>query len=200
MTARFRNVFILGTGRCGTVTAIQACKLITNYTAGHETRTGEIGPERLEYPARHIEADNRLSWFLGRLDEGFGKDAYYVHLKRDPEATARSFSQRYRRGIIKAYRTGILWKLPRETNPSDVCRDYVETVHSNIDHFLRDKPNQLTVDLENLAEGFDRLWREIGAEGDLDQAKAILQQTHNQSEGIAQMINRKVRSVLWPKQ
>ena len=181
------------------MTAIEACQLITNYTAGHETRTGNLGPDRLDYPVGHIEADNRLSWFLGRLDERFGKEAFYVHLKRDPDATARSFSRRYRRGIIKAYRTGILWKLPREANSLDVCRDYVETVHRNIEYFLRDKPYQLTMDLENISDGFDQFWRDIGAEGDFDRAKTILQQPHNQSVSVTQMISRKIESVLRPK-
>ncbi len=62
------NVFVLGTGRCGTTTFMKACRHVTNCTSGHETRVNHVGPERLSYPSNHIEADNRLSWFLGRLD------------------------------------------------------------------------------------------------------------------------------------
>src|SRR5262245_39334592 len=101
------NVFILNTGRCGSTTIIKACSYITNYTAAHESRTGLVGPDRLDYPPNHIEADNRLSWFLGRLERTYGNDAFYVHLKRQDAATARSFAQRYQYGIIKAYRDAI---------------------------------------------------------------------------------------------
>ena len=42
-----------------------------------------IGPERLDYPDQHIESDNRLAWYAGRLEKRYGDDAFYVHLKRD---------------------------------------------------------------------------------------------------------------------
>ena len=61
-----------------------------NYTAGHESRATRIGSDRFAYPPNHIEVDNRLAWMLGRLEQSFGKDAFYVHLKRKPEAVARS--------------------------------------------------------------------------------------------------------------
>jgi hypothetical protein len=62
------NVFVLTTGRSGSLTFAEACRRITNYTTGHETRVGRVGPERLAYPDRHIEVDHRLAWFLGRMD------------------------------------------------------------------------------------------------------------------------------------
>ena len=83
------NVFVLCTGRCGSVTFARACRFIDNYTAGHETAHGY----NLEYPDRHIEVDNRLSWFLGRLDERY-PDAYYVHLLRRREDVVQSFARR----------------------------------------------------------------------------------------------------------
>ncbi len=55
------DVFVLCTGRCGSTTFIKACAHITNYTAAHESRTGLLGSDRLDYPGKHIEADNRLS-------------------------------------------------------------------------------------------------------------------------------------------
>ena len=54
---------------------------MTNFTAGHETRTNRLGAARLDYPDRHIEADNRLSFFLGKLNARWGDDAHYVHLR-----------------------------------------------------------------------------------------------------------------------
>ena len=87
-TLPFQNVFVLCTGRCGSTTFDRACRHMTNWTAGHETRSHLTGPDRFAYPPRHIEADNRLSWMLGRLEQAYGADAAYVHLTRDAEAVA----------------------------------------------------------------------------------------------------------------
>ena len=99
------NVFVLCTGRSGSTTFYRACRHITNYSAGHELNTSEVGRARLDYPEDHIEVDNRLSWLLGRLDQAYGDRAFYVHLTREEEATARSFDRRWasRYSIIRAY-------------------------------------------------------------------------------------------------
>ena len=102
------NVFILNSGRCGSTTFIKACQHITNYSSAHESLSTETGPLRFNYPPNHIEADNRLSWLLGRLDKVYGDRAFYVHLKRNPEDTIRSFSRRIDFGILKAFEQGIL--------------------------------------------------------------------------------------------
>jgi len=164
------NIFILNTGRCGSTTFIQACRHIVNFTSGHESRSRMIGPERLSYPDRHIEADNRLSWFLGRLDRAYGSDAYYVHLGRERKATAASFARREGFGIMKAYREGILLEGKTDQTALDIAHDYIDTVEANIALFLRDKPNQMTFSLEQAREDFSVFWRWIGAEGDLEQA------------------------------
>lgn len=90
------NVFVLGTGRCGTVTFIQACRHITNYSSGHESRRKMI-VDRVVYPANHIEADSRLAWRLGMLEQVYGRSAFYVHLTRDRRAVQRSYERKYER-------------------------------------------------------------------------------------------------------
>lgn len=164
------NVFILNTGRCGSTTFIKACKHITNFTAAHESQSGLIGVAHFNYPENHIEADNRLSWFLGRLDQSYGNDAMYVHLKRDNVKTAASFVKRYDSGIIKAYRTDILMKLKDLSDPMAVCLDYCNTVNSNIEVFLKDKTKKMKFSLENAKEDFNIFWNTIGANGNLDSA------------------------------
>ena len=188
------NVFILCTGRSGSMTFIRACQHITNYTAGHETRSTLLGEDRIAYPDQHIEADNRLSWMLGKLGKKYGKDAFYVHLKRDVEATAASFNRRWgrARSIIDAYTEGILMR-PRERG-LEFCADYVGTVHQNVGYFLRDKPNRIQVDLEEAKTGFRRFWNAIGAEGDLEAALAEWDIRNNPSVSPS-MVDR-VRSFL----
>jgi hypothetical protein len=175
---------VLGTGRCGTNTFIAACGHMTSHTAGHETKISLIGEERLEYPTDHIEADNRLSWMLGRLGDRYGDDAFYVHLTRDEMATAQSFVARYGRGIMRAYRVGIVSRASRDIPRLEMALDYVRTVNSNIATFLRDRPNVMHVHLETAQDDFRAFWLWIGAEGDLDAALAEWDVRHSATEPV----------------
>jgi hypothetical protein len=175
------NVFILNSGRCGSTTFIKACRHITNYTAAHESLLSETGKNRLAYPPDHIEADNRLSWFLGRLDNKYADDAFYVHLKREPDAVAASFSRRIDFGILKAYEQGILMHQQHQLSAHEIALDYIETVNSNIDLFLKDKSRKIDVAVESVEEDFADFWQLIGAEGELDKALAEWKINYNAS-------------------
>lgn len=177
------NVFILNTGRCGSTSFIKACNHITNFSSAHESRISALGEDRLAYPQNHIEADNRLSWLLGRLDRTYGDNAIYVHLKRNNNDTALSFSRRYSHGIIRAYRgAGILMGLPEDSEPMAVSLDYCDTVNSNIDLFLKDKTRKMDINLENIEQDFIAFWKLIGAEGDMNAALAEFGTRHNASK------------------
>lgn len=189
------NVFVLNTGRCGSTTLVEACSHITNFSAAHESRAACLGIERFAFPLNHIEADNRLSWVLGRLDQAFGDSARYVHLIRDREATAASFARRYDGGIMRAYRKGILFEHAAGKEAIDVCRDYCDTVNSNIAHFLKDKSYTMEFHLENAKEDFRRFWDWMGAEGDLESALAEWDLKHNASTGkIRKMVGKIIKS------
>lgn len=179
-TPRFENVFILSTGRCGSQGFARACDLITNYSSGHETRSSLLGDERLNYPRFHIESDNRLSWFLGRVDERFGTDAFYVHLIRDRNETSESYNKRWDNSvsIMKAYANGILMK---QANGLLDCLDYYDTVNSNIRHFLKDKPYQMTITMTELKEMFPAFCDSINADCDIHDALAVWDRKHNAS-------------------
>lgn len=155
-----------------------------NYSAAHESRVALLGKERLNYPENHIEADNRLSWLLGRLDEHYGDTAFYVQLQRDPDATALSFSKRDQLefGIMRAYRDGILMGGQTEYSSHILAHDYLETVAANIRLFLKDKSHKMTFQLENAEADFRKFWALIGAEGNLDEALLEWRVRHNASE------------------
>ncbi len=164
------NVFILNTGRCGSSTFIKACQHITNYSSAHESLSTETGSLRFNYPPDHIEADNRLSWLLGRLDKVYGNSAFYVHLKRKPEDTIASFSRRIDYGILKAFEQGILMHEQHFIPASNIAADYIETVEANIELFLKDKTNKLDVSLETVKADFTKFWEKINAQGHLSEA------------------------------
>ncbi len=189
------NVFVLCTGRSGSLTFSRAASHISNYTVGHESNSKLVGDARLAYPANHIEVDNRLTWILGRLDETFGPNAFYVHLTRNSEATARSFNKRWhlKEGIIAAYRDAIL--MGAEAEPMAVCADYVETVSSNIQAFLKDKPNTIEFEVECAQQHWPVFWKRIGATGDLQASLDEWKINHNRQEQPTSVLRR----LFWPE-
>jgi hypothetical protein len=177
------NVFVLTAGRSGSTTFIAACRHIANYSCGHESRVRLIGPARLAYPERHIEADNRLAWYLGRLDAAYGDRARYVHLTRAAVPCAASFARRADFGIIKAWREGVLLGGEAGQTAHDLALDYLDTVQANIALFLRDKSQVMRFRLEHAQEDFRAFWDWIGAEGDLAAALAEWGLRYNASSG-----------------
>lgn len=193
------RVFVLGTGRCGTTSFIRASEHLECWTAGHETRSTRIGDDRFDYPDNHIEADNRLTWFLGELGRRFS-DASYVHLVRDSEAVARSFLNRWPTPAITpkarvhrflhpvpAPSAGIIEGFAHSIVPSgevnvadrmDYCRFYVRTVTANIEAFLVGK-RHIQMRAETMAENFGEFADWIGAEGDWTAIQRALAQRHN---------------------
>lgn len=177
------NVFVLCSGRCGSVTISRACQHMTNYTSSHESHAGLLGKKRVIFPDNHIEIDNRLSWFLGKLDKEYrDKPTKYARLSRDFDETAISYSKRFQsiHGIMFGYAFSIYRNLNKNVRTFQVARDYVETVYSNIDLFLKDK-EYVDIRLENFQEDYIKFWDFIGAEGDLNKALEILNKKHNSS-------------------
>ncbi len=175
------NVFILNTGRCGSSTFIKACEHITNFSAAHESLSTKLGEKRFAYSDNHIEADNRLSWFLGRLDEKYGNNAFYVHLTRTKSEVISSFNKRENFGIMKAYKEGILLGGEESQSIDSIAEDYIDTVESNIHLFLKNKSNKITFNLSSANEDFKIFWQLISAEGDLNSALAEWKISYNKS-------------------
>lgn len=184
------NIFVLSTGRCGSLTFCEACSHISNYSAAHESRSRILGDSHFDYPANHIEIDNRLSWFLGRVDTCYGKDAFYVHLTRDVERVAASYSKRFGSGIMRGYAKALMMGHHPRKVAMELARDYCKTVNANIDLFLKDKPLKLSVSLEQVLDDFPIFWDRIGAQGDLGAALAEWGINYNKS---------KVQFSLWKK-
>ena len=188
------RVFILTTGRAGSMTFERACRYITNFTCGHESKSGTLAGEQIDYPDNHIEVNNRLSWLLGRLDKCYGDDAYYVWLHRTPEDVVQSYARRRSSlgSIITAYCHGIL-KFPEYSDIGrlEVSRDFVGTVHANIESFLKDKSSTMRFDLSNPKYDFRSFWDWIGAQGDLHAALAEWDRKYNSTEDILSRKNRR---------
>ena len=85
------------------MTLSRACGHLTNYTAAHESRTHLIGPARFDFGTNHIEIDNRLAWFTGRLEAAWGDRAAYVHLTREAEDVAQE-------ALIRLWKQATDWR------------------------------------------------------------------------------------------
>ena len=184
MRYRRMNVFVLSSGRTGTVTFAAACKHIKGYSVGHEENVCLTGEDRFSYPDNHIEVDNRLSWLLGRLDSRHNSSTFYVHLTRDPKKVYESYFRRRNRfrTIVNAYHEGILMRA--DAVSQDSCKDLVHTIDANIKLFLKDKEEcSVTVSLENIESDFFEFIRRIGAEIDEEKALKALRTSHNSSPG-----------------
>ena len=170
------NIFVPCTGRCGSMTFARACGHISNYTSAHESIKG-IKPhtpkEALRYPSFHIEVDNRLSWFLERLELIYGPDTFYVHLKRDTTETARSqFNHRMGVEYLWKWHKKIM-RTYQDITPDvvlDVCVQHCNIINEMIASFLKDKSNKMDFSLENSKKDFTVFWKRIKAEGDLKSA------------------------------
>ena len=186
------NVFVLSTGRCGSMTFSRACRYVTNYTTAHEGSADYT----LKYPDRHIEVDNRLSWMLGMLHEKYPR-AYYVHLLRDRRAAAHSYAARGAQqwcrilhGWIFAHKQGRPVKRAGPLKPGTIRQlldqvdlevealQMVDTINANIRQFTGDKPH-ITIRIETAAELFPAFWQRIRARGNLEAALAELARRYN---------------------
>jgi hypothetical protein len=182
---RFKNIFVLSPGRSGSKTFIEASSHLTNYSAAHESLSAHLGDKRFDYPAHHIEADNRLIWFPGELAKRFTQDVLYINLIRDFDATVDSFHHRlqnssYRASIMNAFAHGILmkpgdWKKEQER---DLAAFYVQTVQSNIEYFLKDRLHH-TVHLEDGGESFNEFLQMVRAEGNMEKVRSTWLEVHN---------------------
>lgn len=203
------RVFVLRTGRCGSVTFYKACRHIENYSCGHERNMAVLGYNRLEYPNQHIEVDNRLAWFGGRLLQQYRyriHPFFYVWLHRDPLATAQSFCKRWDTGLMNSYVNGIYHgdavdRLKKKLSLNDsnkhlssedvisevqlqAAMDLVSTVNENISLLLSRVPasQQCVVHLESAKADFQYFWQRIGARGNLNAALQEWDVKHNASQ------------------
>lgn len=196
------NVFILSPGRTGTMTLARVLARLPGYSSGHETRCSFLGGERLDYPRRHIECDNRLVWFLPRLTARFRSTGALVVVHRTQRDTAASHARRwYRVNMIKAYSQGIL-KRDFTENTLEVCEDYVNNVYEQIAFAEPHWGHVVHIDIAAPEAGVKELLALLGCE---NHAAEILDQLAATRENMSRLslknrlaiIRFSLRNLLW---
>ncbi len=186
------NVFAIGTGRSGTKTFYEACKHITNFTVGHETKVSDTSPDRIFFPDRHIEVDHRLNFFKGRLVYAYDPAyMHFVHVFRNSIDVEASWAKRIKdkHSMVNTWPNAAFYKPGLMTDAAKASL-YVRATLADIEVFMsgygarygRHLTHEIPIDQPDAAEaGFSRFWRLIGAQGDMVAALNTLKERHNAS-------------------
>lgn len=173
------RIFVIGTGRCGTVTFSKACQHITNYTSGHETTThGKLGND-FDFPDNHIEIDPRLSYFLPLLIQKY-PSALYVHLQRERESCIKSLSKR---GSLTWFSQFHLGSKPDDMKKiAEIYYDNtVDLINTYYYIFRTLKQKFITIELNSITYDYIFFWDVIQAEGNKEKALSELKIKYNKS-------------------
>jgi len=169
------RVFVVGTGRCGSVTLSKACKNIKNYSSSHESKTspnnqGVFGD--LEYPENHIEIDPRMSYHIFSLREKY-KDGIFFHLLREESGCVRSLSKRKSLRNYSTFHYG--WF---DNDYDAAAKMYYENTTKMLKSVI---PESHTIVLENIEHDWVKFCKIIKAECDQEKALIQLKQKYNRS-------------------
>lgn len=156
------RVFITGSGRCGTSTCYQACRHITNFTCGHESRVAYYAGDRLEYPEQHIEVGSHLLFLAGQLQLRY-PDAQWIVLRRRKELCVPSLASQCPEAMRGFAQLALQYTVPPE-DLRPIADLYYDEVYARCQRFFPQAP---VLWLRELPEKWPGVWALIGAEGDL---------------------------------
>jgi hypothetical protein len=172
------NVFVTGTGRCGSVSFWRACQHITNYTAFHESPCG-----LLSYPDLHIEVNPQLRYVIEIVARRH-PDAKWVHLVRDREQTAASLARLDGGNWLRSFCPFMNTVMPCG-DPIERARRVYDIITAQIDASLAASvpaENRMEVHLSSIGEDWPKFWQWIGAAGDLESSLKSWETPYNTSE------------------
>lgn len=149
------NCFVVGTGRCGTSSFYQAAKHVRDWTAGHESAAGYIGPP--VYPDRHIEVDAQLVYRIPELLQLY-PEARWVHLIRERDSCVRSLAvESYQ--VMRAF--AYQWhQVQMDFGVWEAAESFYDRTNELISTLL---PDAFVIQLEELAEKWEDFtdWLEV---------------------------------------
>ena len=154
------RVFVLGTGRCGTVTFSKACEHIENYTVGHESHAGRVGD--FNYPDDHIEVDSRLVECIAHLLVEY-PDAFFVQLMRSRDDCVASMARRPKQDMY--------CRLHFAADPDRYRAAQVRYFEYNT-RIQMMIPDAYIMWLESAPTMWPEFWSEINADGDFEASLA----------------------------
>lgn len=166
------RVFVTGTGRCGTCTFYQACRHLTNYTAGHESDAGSLTPA--DWPDRHVEVSSTLAWSMALLVPRY-PGAVWVHLVRERGACVRSLAAQC---PVQVEQWAQLTRHAFRAGRHAAAGAYYDAVNAAVAALLP-TDRSMTFRVEDAAAAWPAFWRLIGGAGDLRAAAAEWGRAYN---------------------
>lgn len=152
------RVFVVGTGRCGTVTFYHACRHITNFTSAHEGKAGSVPP--WEFPDNHIEIGSHLFSQMGPLCLAY-PDAIWIHLVRNREDCTASLASQC---AVSMEHHSQIWFHAFRAPPQKVAEAYYDMVNTVVPLVF---PLAMRIDVESAVEQWPDFLLSIGAEVDV---------------------------------
>jgi len=193
------RVFIVGTGRCGSVTFAKACEHLTNFTVEHERVFRQR--DKLDWPDDHIAVEPSL-WPLVPLLRQRYPTMLLVHLMRMDRA---AFIESYRTLDSPAFIGAKDYRIPESERPpekanwegappvidvwtachvgrpidEDERRRFIGLYYDTVNAARRECRPSVTVRLEHAKEDWPEFLDRIHAEGNLAASLAEWYTKHN---------------------
>lgn len=170
------RVFVVGTGRCGTVTFSKACSHINNFVSGHETYSKNFSNfDKLLIPDNRIEVDPHFAHVLPLAIEKY-PDAKWVHLIRERKACVESIAKT---NGIKHYAKFATMSVSDDMH--EISDTFYRVINANIDMWLKNT-NSMKIYLENIVQEWSVFWNFIGAKGDMKASIDELSKKYNNGD------------------
>jgi len=195
-----KNIFVISTGRTATTAFARAAACLPGYTSAHESRSMQPFASRLNYPDNHIEADNRLLFYLPQLENRYGNSAYYVLLKRDPSLIASSYAKRWHLtvSIVRAWTHGVrMIPRVRTAEIEQCCHDFVSYADSTLSLFLSRQKNVMEFYVSDATNEFIRFSQWIGIDKPPQSALKVWDSRHNKNYKSNLINGFRMRLRLW---
>lgn len=172
------NVFVVGTGRCGTCSVYQAFGHATNYTVGHERMAGKVPNYNLR--DNHIEIGSPLTIAIPILKRKF-PEAKWIHLIRDKGPCVSSLINQCETSM-RAYARQ--WLFMDEVSDKDlykVAALFYDSVNGTCRDLLAGE-DYVVLKLSKIQSRWEQVWNWLGCEGSFEDSLAELKRHYNPSE------------------
>ncbi len=169
------RIFVVGTGRCGTVTFHHACMHIDNFISGHESFSKQLFENDFVIPDGRIEVDPHFAHFLPVLIKKY-PEAKWVHLVRERIKCVESIAKT---NGLKHYVK--LVSMNNDVSMIKAAGMFYDVVNANISKWMMDC-NHIEMHLENLTNEWDGFWNWIGAKGNFKSSVEQLSINYNNSK------------------
>ena len=153
------NIFVIGSGRCGTLTFSKSISHCTNYTVGHESHAGSV--DRLNYPENHIEVSSHLTLYWPMLRKRYPQCRFVWIQRVDDVRCARSISKLQGGQIVRDF-CNVFHQQP---NPVLIegALDIYDMMNAQ-----GEASGAFRIEMENAKAQWQRCWDFMGCEGDFE--------------------------------